>query len=483
MEINKKHSILLLMILVLSAYVHLWNPVGFPDIFFDEGIYMRRAMTVLETGNPQEGYLYDHPYFGQLVLGGILKLTGFGEIVQNDLEMSYLVPRVLMGLFAVLDTFLIYKITSKKFSKSTAILASILFAVMPVTWLLRRILLDNIMLPLILSSILLALYSKDSKHQNLMIIGSSVLLGLAVFTKLTAITMIPIVLFLFYSALHDKWKSTILALPIFTIPGIWPLYAMLNNQLDLWIKDVFWQAGRGQSGAFLVITSYIFDIDPVFTVLGFAGLFFAIYKKSMFLLLWFVPFLIFVNLVGFLQYFHFILILPVMAIAAAYLIQSTLYRIKRWDKMPFYVILTLVIIFGVDSSSSLINLDLTDSQFTVMEAVNEEMKKDKEITLLAGPVYSWIFSDLYGYENVMLDYSLVLFEKPPTDKHLVIADPHFLLDIQRGKELQDLNNYDTYFAVQNPNYIDTNKYPFTSLKFTQESTDIRIKTNFHNDVR
>ena len=51
---RKTHHVFLLIILVLSAYVHLWNPVGFPDINFDEGIYMRRAMNTLETGNPQE---------------------------------------------------------------------------------------------------------------------------------------------------------------------------------------------------------------------------------------------------------------------------------------------------------------------------------------------------------------------------------------------------------------------------------------------
>ena len=35
---RKTHHVFLLIILVLSAYVHLWNPVGFPDINFDEGI-------------------------------------------------------------------------------------------------------------------------------------------------------------------------------------------------------------------------------------------------------------------------------------------------------------------------------------------------------------------------------------------------------------------------------------------------------------
>jgi len=58
---SKRHYAIFLIILALSAYVNLWNPVGFPDIFFDEGVYMRRAMNVLETVNPQEGFFYDHP--------------------------------------------------------------------------------------------------------------------------------------------------------------------------------------------------------------------------------------------------------------------------------------------------------------------------------------------------------------------------------------------------------------------------------------
>ncbi len=158
----RRHYAVLAAILVLSAYVHLWNPVGYPDIFFDEGIYMRRAMDVLETGSPQERTLYDHPYFGQLFLAGFLKVAGFPQTAEPMLELSYAVPRVLMGLLAVLDTFLIYKIAEKRFSRRVAILASILFAAMPMTWMLRRILLDGILIPFVLSSILLALHSKDS---------------------------------------------------------------------------------------------------------------------------------------------------------------------------------------------------------------------------------------------------------------------------------------------------------------------------------
>jgi 4-amino-4-deoxy-L-arabinose transferase-like glycosyltransferase len=81
--------------------------------------------------------------------------------------MLYTVPRVLMGLLAVIDTFLVYNIAECLYNRKVAFIASILFAVMPRTWSLRWILLDTISLPLLLSSILFAVYYYNTKNQSL----------------------------------------------------------------------------------------------------------------------------------------------------------------------------------------------------------------------------------------------------------------------------------------------------------------------------
>ena len=145
--------------LVLSTFTHLWNVIGFPAVHFDEGIYMRRAMIVLGGQSPQEGSHYDHPFFGQIFLASILAIIGYpsslhptanGDAI-HSIEMLYMVPRVLMGLLAVVDTFLIYKIAEVRYnSRNIALIASILFAVMPLTWLTRSIWLDFIQLPFLL---------------------------------------------------------------------------------------------------------------------------------------------------------------------------------------------------------------------------------------------------------------------------------------------------------------------------------------------
>ena len=64
-----------------------------------------------------------------------------------------------MGLLAVIDTFLIYKIAERRYNRNVAFIAAILFAVMPYTWLIRRVLLEPIQLPFLLTSILFALYT------------------------------------------------------------------------------------------------------------------------------------------------------------------------------------------------------------------------------------------------------------------------------------------------------------------------------------
>ena len=430
-------------------------------------------MTVLETGTPQERIFYDHPYFGQIFLSAFLKIAGFPQTVEQSLEMSYMVPRIVMGLLAVLDTFLIYKITEKRFGRHVAILASVLFAAMPMTWMLRRILLDGILLPFMLSSILLALHSRDSGNKNVMILGSSVLLGLAIFTKLTAVTMIPVIAYIIASnhgiKALGKWLP-----PVFVIPTAWPAYAAHLGQLDYWLHDVLWQAGRG-TGGILPVTGYMFIIDPIMTVLGAMSFWYAAARKNLFLVLWFAPFLIFVSVIGFFQYFHYILIMPPACIAVSYMIHANLRWIKPNVSLAHCRTATIFgfAIFGVVVSSMLINTDMTSAQFDALEDTILNFDDDT-MTLLASPVYTWILSDVHGKDNVFSDYADILYYEPATDHLYVLVDPHYIYDLKRGAELAD--------AYQNTELIrqytgdldryDTDKYPYTNLRFTSDGSTI-----------
>jgi hypothetical protein len=105
--------IFILIPIVLSTYTHLWNPTGFPSLHVDEGHYLRKAIST-ETGQglqPQERYRA--PYFGQIFLAGIFSMIGYPNIElgdKNPVEQLYLVPRLIMGILAVIDTFLLYSL-------------------------------------------------------------------------------------------------------------------------------------------------------------------------------------------------------------------------------------------------------------------------------------------------------------------------------------------------------------------------------------
>ena len=174
--------------------------------------------------------------------------------LERSIEMLYTIPRILMGLLAVADTFLIYKIAERRYSRNVAFIVAILFAVTPLGWLFRRMYLDPIQLPFLLTSILFALYtgirakqmgSKDlvivksrkenertsdkvsgerqrlgegegysnfSEHTSMsnqnviLLLSSGIFLGLTIFTKVPAITLIPLVGFIVFTNNKRSFK-------------------------------------------------------------------------------------------------------------------------------------------------------------------------------------------------------------------------------------------------------------------------------------
>jgi dolichyl-phosphate-mannose-protein mannosyltransferase len=441
--------------LSLSAFTHLWNPIGFPYFVGDEGHYIRRSLQILEQFDPQETARYDHPYFGQLFLAGLFKLIGYpaslnpvsGDV--NSTQMLYMVPRIIMGLLAVLDTFLIYKICELLYTRNKAIafIGSILFAVMPLTWLTRRVYLDSIQLPLILLSILLAIYfynnskTRDNSVKGsawrlgefinkgtLPIILSGIALGLAIFTKIPALTMIPVIAYLIFRA-NKKYRERIKNLglwliPVILIPAIWPAYAISVGEYDNWYNGVFSQAGREGSGIGSI--GILFKIDPVLVSIGIIGIIFAtVIKKDLFLLIWIIPFLIFHTIIPWTQHFHWIQVLPVFCIAGALLLDGVasilgrkpgvtsystldnyttdnrlpsmaikigvlsilrrfydkyLGRVMRLPKTTLIVIMVVPItIFGILSTSLLVTANINSSFFEMVTFVSQSLPNYKEV--------------------------------------------------------------------------------------------------------
>ncbi|TBR10545.1 MAG: glycosyltransferase [Candidatus Nitrosotenuis sp.] len=477
---SRKTTLVLAMILALSAFTHLWNATGFPEIFYDEGIYLGRAMHVLSGQGPQEAIYYDHPYFGQIFLAGIFYAIGYPDSLNptpavSSIDELYLVPRMIMGLLAVFDTLLVYKITERKYGTKVAIFSSVFFAVMPISWILRRVLLDSILLPFLLLSILLALHSKEKKW---LVPASGICLGLAIFTKVPVFTLIPLIAYLVYSQNKSKKLVVLWLIPVLLLPLAWPAQSLLTNHFANWEKDVLWQSHRINSGLTGTTKAFL-AMDPVLFCLGIAGLIYSVIRKDVFTFLWMVPFMIFFALIGYSQYFYWIPILPAFCIASGVIVSDLGKRLEKekLKRMIPYATFFVIAIFGLVNLALVINTDMTGNQFEALSFV-ANYAKGKDATVLASPVYSWVMRDALDLKNVKSNYDVVLF-MPIPPRVILVADPHFYNDQGRGKQLKQVD--DSTVAIKTfesmKDRYNVYSYPYSSLGYAHDAGTIKIKTN------
>jgi hypothetical protein len=458
------HKLFLLAIpLILTAFTHLWNPIGFPAPNFDEGIYMRRAMHVLAGEGPQEVdgsfTMYDHPYFGQLFLAGALGMIDYPKSLNpsigdvQSIEMLYMAPKVLMGLLAIIDTFLIFEISYRRYNKYVALIASILFAVMPITWLLRGIWLDSIELPFLLSSILCAVCMKSykSEKKNILILLSGIFLGIAIFTKIPVFTMIPVVAFLIFTNNNRNLKSIGLwFIPVILIPMIWPAYSIYAGQFYSWLHGIYGQSHR-EGNSLLDTLNVVLKIDPLMALLGIFGLVFAALKKDFLILLWTIPILIFFSFTAGTSYYHLIPILPALCIGAARLIElSKKIPPKKIQPVLPFVLISIVGIFGLITTTMLITTNVNSSYFEAAAFLTQYLSNSSsiignnndKISVISDPFYLWIPQYVFHLKHDYLPSHMISSIK--TEKAVFLVDRNFLHDLLTNGMVEKIFNlYDT----------------------------------------
>jgi Dolichyl-phosphate-mannose-protein mannosyltransferase len=499
-----KYILIILIPLVLSAYTHLWNLLGFPSFHIDEAHYLRRAMSVLNGTGPQEAGVdaypraYDQPFFGQLFIGGILGLTGYPDSLNpkadlNSIEMLHLVPRIFMGLLAILDTFILFKMVERRYSTKLALVAAIFFAIMPFTWVFRRVYLESVLMPFLLTSVFLALYLKEPKNgesldskskynisRYVLILLSGIFLGLATYTKIPVITMIPLVGTLVFFNSGKKLRSVgIWLIPVISIPLLWPIYSIVTGQTDQWAYWVLWQAGRDRPLSLSLMN--FFSMDPLLVAIGVAGLALTAIKRDFFPLLWISPFLIFSYLIGYVQYFHLALIFPAFCIASAILIGSIQRFIAKYSQVLSYTIIGFVFVFGIVSTTMLITLDVNSDYFRLYTAIAEKIPQgeheDEKITLIGSHWWVWdsywiaqyILHKPYAWIDPHLDPNFK--DKILTNKVLILADPIFVDSLSRKinsdnlRQIRNLYNETAFIASFTDNVTSQTKayYPYNTL--------------------
>jgi hypothetical protein len=380
------------------------------------------------------------------------------------------------------------------------------------------ILLDNIQLPFLLSSVLFALYAtslQNSKRGNiktdtdksriryLLILISGTLLGISIFTRIPAFTMIPFVAYLIYSNKDARSLKDIVIwiTPVLVIPLIWPLNAAYAGEFDLWLEGINYQTDRhfpliDWLGWYPELNSLelLLRIDPVFMIFGLASLAFALIKRDVFLLLWIFPFLIFSYFIGYVFFFHLITIFPAFCVAIARLITDIPRKIKS-NKIRLvtpYITITVVATFGLVSTLILIVTDINATHLSAAAFLAEHFPSNDqlhqyELTVIRGAYrFFWIFSDVEHNFQFFPAYWDTRMDPIKTEKVVFMIEEKFDWwkdwgsdDVENVRKLIDLcNSMNKIVEFKNDAaQYDYRKYPYTSMIFSLGLGSVEIRAN------
>ena len=81
-------------------------------------------------------------------------------------------------------------------------------------------------------------------------------------------------------------------IPVILIPMLWPAFAFSIGEFDKWVEDVLHQTQRESKPLVNTLTTYL-ENDPAMFLLGLAGIVNAVIRRDYFILLFSLPFILF----------------------------------------------------------------------------------------------------------------------------------------------------------------------------------------------
>lgn len=242
--------------LVASALLTAWNIYNYPfkATNDDEGTYAAQAWAV-ETWQELAHYTYwyDHPPLGWIQIAGWTWATdGFDRVDAVAAGREFM---VVMKVAAIALLFVLMRRLA--FRRPTAAVAAALYGMSPLAIQYgRMVFLDNITIPWVLASFVLAL----SPRQRLSAaVGSGLCFAIAVLSKETIVIWLPFLLWVLWRNSDRRTRTFwigFFASAFTCAAAVYPVYALVKDEflpgpghVDLW-SALVWQAfGRDAVGS------------------------------------------------------------------------------------------------------------------------------------------------------------------------------------------------------------------------------------------
>ena len=453
----------IIVVLAIIVFNTCFNLQGFPEYFWDQGVYVDRAINFLKTSQVYQDPNYiDHPPLGWIILSMFFGAVGFPDSIvhlsktsnlEQQIVMLFLIPRLVGALFTILTSILIYKISTIFYNnRNFAITSLVIFALIPAIWPFRNLLLDPMMIMFVLSSLFVLLPKHLSNVNNTKIsykiLFSGSLFGVALLVKLTAIFFLPAVMLFaigYGLGLHSKkvtvsnsyttnefseqpsFKQRILRgavwlAPIFTALGIWILFLNLSEHtLSHLISTQIWQAERPSTLPYGIALKILFMAAPVGLVFGAIGLVRILKDKNQ--RIWSIlalPYIGFLFRGGFVGFVHVIPMLPILCIFAG----KPLYQLleKRIKLQPlnykkqgnYFVAVLLVLSIGV--TIWIASFDAAKSDRDAIQFLIRDLPKNS--VLITDPGYGWAIKAFRPDVEVTDYFTFNFMHKIPTEAYI-----------------------------------------------------------------
>jgi len=424
------------LIVAIAILVHLPNLLGYPAWFYDEGAYLTSSLQWFQTGHLT---YYGHPFAPLATLAAL-----FAAINPRD----YLIPRILMVGFSVIDGLLLYRVTRLFFpnDKRLAILTPLLYEATPLSArYLRLTVVDNFLALFLLLSILFTL----SKPKNPILSG--IVYGASLISKQTAIFFLPGFLVLFFT--KKKNPRYIISWLILSsiLPIIWILYGTTQVGFSNLIDQQFGLTGLGGERAVSAVSLIVQRIstrDP-FIFFGLAGILWAAYKRRWALLAFPVAYyLAFIVLFLKISTVYLIPTLPFLSILSSLLLFEVFDRVPKIGnpKALKTTLFAILIVALIASSLFLVTAQSpSDSQQAALSYVGG-LGSPKVIT---SATYVWLLKQNYPNVIVLDRYTVPWSTLNSSTVYLIVDLPGDFTTINSIPQYQSAFNNSTIVASYN----------------------------------
>lgn len=223
----------------------------------DEGTYMAQAYAVLRHWDlAPYTYWYDHPPLGWMIIAAWM--AGPGALL--DAPTLIAEGRQFMTVLAMVSSFLTVMLVRRLgLSLAAGAVAALVVALSPLAVAFHRmVLLDNIVVPLVLGGLVLAL---SPRRRLIAVAASGVLIGAAVLVKITAAIVLPFAAWLLWRSFAGPTRRmavTIWAMAVSGLMLLFPAFAMIKGELlpgpgrvSLWQGLRFQLVSRPSNGSVL----------------------------------------------------------------------------------------------------------------------------------------------------------------------------------------------------------------------------------------